>query len=157
MMERMRNIDVGLVYELWNEYAAAANDGDMARWLSFWSEDGIQMPPGAPGWVGKEQIRQDGTRVLELCVLLLAACAQAEPPATTAPTLAPTPGPSTPMVTIELPDSTILSQLDIPYGPGEHKKTAHYQTWRDTVADMMVEPRSSIKYDNVFPDDEGWG
>jgi quinol monooxygenase YgiN len=40
--------------------------------------------------------------------------------------------------------------------PGEHKKTAHYQTWRDTVADMMAEPRSSVKYDNVFPDDEGW-
>jgi autoinducer 2-degrading protein len=41
--------------------------------------------------------------------------------------------------------------------PGEHKKTAHYQTWRDTVAEMMAEPRSSVKYDNVFPDDEGWG
>ena len=39
----------------------------------------------------------------------------------------------------------------------EHKKTAHYQTWRDTVAEMMAEPRSSVKYDNVFPDDEGWG
>jgi autoinducer 2-degrading protein len=41
--------------------------------------------------------------------------------------------------------------------PAEHKKTAHYQTWRDTVAEMMAEPRSSVKYDNVFPDDEGWG
>ena len=41
--------------------------------------------------------------------------------------------------------------------PAEHKKTAHCQTWRDTVADMMAEPRSSVKYDNVFPDDEGWG
>ena len=41
--------------------------------------------------------------------------------------------------------------------PGEHKKTAHYQTWRDTVAEMMAEPRSSVKYDNVFPDDEGRG
>ena len=39
--------------------------------------------------------------------------------------------------------------------PGEHKKTAHYQTWRDTVAEMMAEPRSSVKYDNIFPDDEG--
>ena len=58
MMERMRNIDVGLVYELWNEYAAAANDGDMARWLSLWSEDGIQMPPGAPRRVGKAEIRR---------------------------------------------------------------------------------------------------
>ena len=41
--------------------------------------------------------------------------------------------------------------------PAEHKKTAHYQKWRDTVADMMAEPRSSMKYANVFPDDEGWG
>jgi quinol monooxygenase YgiN len=39
----------------------------------------------------------------------------------------------------------------------EHKKTAHYQTWRDTVAEMMAEPRSSIKYGNIFPDDVGWG
>ena len=41
--------------------------------------------------------------------------------------------------------------------PTKHKATAHYQTWRDTVADMMAEPRSSVKYENVFPDDEGWG
>jgi autoinducer 2-degrading protein len=41
--------------------------------------------------------------------------------------------------------------------PAEHKKTAHYQTWRDTVAEMMAEPRFSVKYDNVFPDDAGWG
>jgi autoinducer 2-degrading protein len=41
--------------------------------------------------------------------------------------------------------------------PGEHKKTAHYQTWRDTVAEMMAKPRSSVKYDNIFPDDAGWG
>jgi autoinducer 2-degrading protein len=41
--------------------------------------------------------------------------------------------------------------------PARHKETAHYQTWRDTVAEMMAEPRSSVKYANVFPDDEGWG
>ena len=40
--------------------------------------------------------------------------------------------------------------------PGRHKETAHYQKWRDTVSDMMAEPRSSIKYTNVFPDDQGW-
>jgi len=44
-----------------------------------------------------------------------------------------------------------------PDDPAEHKKTAHYQTWRDTVAEMMAEPRSSVKYANVFPDDEAWG
>jgi quinol monooxygenase YgiN len=41
--------------------------------------------------------------------------------------------------------------------PAKHKATAHYQIWRDTVADMMAEPRASVKYDNVFPDDGGWG
>ena len=44
-----------------------------------------------------------------------------------------------------------------PEDPAEHKKTAHYQKWRDVVADMMAEPRSSVKCKNVFPDDEGWG
>ena len=43
-----------------------------------------------------------------------------------------------------------------PDDPARHKETAHYQKWRDTVADMMAEPRSSIKYSNVFPDDQGW-
>jgi len=40
--------------------------------------------------------------------------------------------------------------------PVLHKETAHYQKWRDSVADMMAEPRTSIKYRNVFPDEQGW-
>ena len=40
--------------------------------------------------------------------------------------------------------------------PARHKETAHYQAWRDTVADMMAEPRQGIKYTNVFPDERGW-
>jgi autoinducer 2-degrading protein len=40
--------------------------------------------------------------------------------------------------------------------PARHKETAHYQKWRDTVADMMAEPRTSVKYTNVFPDEQGW-
>jgi quinol monooxygenase YgiN len=43
-----------------------------------------------------------------------------------------------------------------PDDPARHKETAHYQKWRDTVAEMMAEPRSSIKYANVFPDETGW-
>jgi len=38
----------------------------------------------------------------------------------------------------------------------KHKQTAHYAIWRDTVVDMMAEPKSSIKYDSVFPDEDGW-
>ncbi|HOB75888.1 MAG TPA: antibiotic biosynthesis monooxygenase [Phycisphaerae bacterium] len=37
-----------------------------------------------------------------------------------------------------------------------HKETQHYKEWRDTVADMMAEPRKGIRYANVFPDEEGW-
>jgi autoinducer 2-degrading protein len=37
-----------------------------------------------------------------------------------------------------------------------HKETKHYATWRDTVAPMMAEPRSNVKFTNVFPDDKGW-
>jgi autoinducer 2-degrading protein len=33
-----------------------------------------------------------------------------------------------------------------------HKETKHYLVWRDTVAPMMAEPRSSVKLSNVFPD-----
>ncbi len=40
--------------------------------------------------------------------------------------------------------------------PARHKETAHYAAWRDAVADMMAEPRWSVKYSNVFPFDEGW-
>lgn len=36
----------------------------------------------------------------------------------------------------------------------QHKETPHYQTWRDAVADMMAEPRKSVKYSSVFPSDE---
>jgi quinol monooxygenase YgiN len=40
--------------------------------------------------------------------------------------------------------------------PAQHKATAHYARWRDVVADMMAEPRTSVKYSNAFPDDTGW-
>jgi (4S)-4-hydroxy-5-phosphonooxypentane-2,3-dione isomerase len=43
-----------------------------------------------------------------------------------------------------------------PEAPAQHKNTAHYQTWRDTVASMMAEPRTSFQFSNVFPDDEDW-
>ena len=43
-----------------------------------------------------------------------------------------------------------------PEAPAAHKATRHYQTWRDTVEPMMAEPRSSVKFTNIFPDDRGW-
>ena len=40
--------------------------------------------------------------------------------------------------------------------PARHKETAHYQKWREAVAGMMAEPRSSVKFEDVFPDEAGW-
>jgi len=40
--------------------------------------------------------------------------------------------------------------------PAQHKETAHYAKWRDAVAPMMAEPRSSVKFNNVFPEDAEW-
>jgi len=37
--------------------------------------------------------------------------------------------------------------------PAAHKETNHYQVWRDAVAPMMAEPRTSVKFGNVFPGD----
>jgi quinol monooxygenase YgiN len=43
-----------------------------------------------------------------------------------------------------------------PEAAAAHKETAHYARWRDAVAEWMAEPRSSIKYVNLHPDDAGW-
>jgi quinol monooxygenase YgiN len=40
--------------------------------------------------------------------------------------------------------------------PAAHKETKHYQIWRDTVAPMMAEPRTSVKFANLFPEDSAW-
>jgi quinol monooxygenase YgiN len=37
-----------------------------------------------------------------------------------------------------------------------HKETKHYAVWRDAVAPMMAAPRTSVKFNNVFPDDQNW-
>ena len=62
------------------------------------------------------------------------------------------------MQKLDDPTRFVLTEVyRTPADPPRHKETAHYQTWRDTVAEMMAESRSSTKYDNVFPDDESWG
>lgn len=37
--------------------------------------------------------------------------------------------------------------------PARHKATAHYAKWRDAVEPLMAEPRQSVKYDSLFPED----
>lgn len=43
-----------------------------------------------------------------------------------------------------------------PQAPAAHKETKHYQTWRDAVAPLMAQARSSVKFTNIFPDDAEW-
>jgi (4S)-4-hydroxy-5-phosphonooxypentane-2,3-dione isomerase len=62
----------------------------------------------------------------------------------------------------------VLQQLDDPtrfmltevykndQAPAAHKETAHYLRWRDLAEPMMAETRTSVKYSNVFPGEEGW-
>lgn len=40
--------------------------------------------------------------------------------------------------------------------PAAHKATAHYAKWRDAVAEMMAEPRTSEKYEALDPPDAEW-
>ncbi|MGA2749850.1 MAG: antibiotic biosynthesis monooxygenase [Verrucomicrobiota bacterium] len=40
--------------------------------------------------------------------------------------------------------------------PARHKETRHYQAWRETAEPMMAEPRASVKFGNLFPEDSHW-
>ena len=44
-----------------------------------------------------------------------------------------------------------------PDDPSHHRETRHYKVWKETVELMMAEPRSKVVYENVFPDNKGWG
>lgn len=58
---------------------------------------------------------------------------------------------------VEKPDHYGLVEVyRTPEDAVKHKETAHYMLWRDTVASMMAEPRSSMKFTNIAPNDEGW-
>ena len=43
-----------------------------------------------------------------------------------------------------------------PEGATAHKDTAHYKKWRELVAPMMAEPRTSRKFVNIDPPDAAW-
>lgn len=40
--------------------------------------------------------------------------------------------------------------------PAKHKETSHYARWRQAVEGWMAEPRTSVKYNNIFPEEAGW-
>lgn len=48
--------DTGAVGLLRDQYIAAVNDGELDKVASFWSEDGVLMPPGQPAAVGKQAV-----------------------------------------------------------------------------------------------------
>ena len=59
----------------------------------------------------------------------------------------------------QLDDPTRFALIEVyrdPAGHAAHRETAHYAKWRDTVPDMMAEPRNAVKYQNVHPGDDGW-
>ncbi|MSU71310.1 MAG: antibiotic biosynthesis monooxygenase [Opitutus sp.] len=50
----------------------------------------------------------------------------------------------------------LIEAYRTPEAPALHKATAHYAAWRDAVAPLMAEPRTSVKSSSLFPDDAGW-
>lgn len=42
--------------EIWEIYSSSVVAKDINRWLSLWSDNGIQMPPDAPPNIGKKEI-----------------------------------------------------------------------------------------------------
>lgn len=41
-------------------------------------------------------------------------------------------------------------------GQAQHWETKHYKKWKDSVIDMMAQPRQKIVLKNIFPEDENW-
>jgi uncharacterized protein (TIGR02246 family) len=56
MIDRIKNLDVKLIYDMLDEYIVATQAGDFDRWMALWIEDGVQMAPYVPIRTGKEQI-----------------------------------------------------------------------------------------------------
>ena len=52
-------------------------------------------------------------------------------------------------------DETRFELIEIyrtPEAAAAHKATPHYASWRDAVAPLMAEPRTSTRYRAVFPE-----
>ena len=46
---------------------------------------------------------------------------------------------------------TLLEIYRTSEAPASHKETAHYLKWRDTVANMMEEPRKGVWHEQLYP------
>ena len=51
----------------------------------------------------------------------------------------------------------VLNEVHVDQSAADaHEPTAHHARWRDAVAGMMAEPRTSTRFAAVFPGDSGW-
>ena len=53
------------VNAVWTRYSSSLNAGDLDSWLSLWTDDGVQLPPGELPVVGKDQLRARNKGVLD--------------------------------------------------------------------------------------------
>ena len=55
------------------------------------------------------------------------------------------------------PAYVVLTEVYVDQAAADaHKQTPHYARWRDAVAGMMAQPRSSTRFTAVFPAEDGW-
>ena len=55
------------------------------------------------------------------------------------------------------PAHVVLNEVYVDQAAADaHKQTDHYARWRDAVADMMAQPRSSTRFTALFPEEQGW-
>ena len=55
------------------------------------------------------------------------------------------------------PAHVVLSEVYVDQAAADaHKQTPHYARWRDAVAGMMAQPRSSTRFTAVSPAEDGW-
>ena len=54
------------------------------------------------------------------------------------------------------PAHVVLNEVYVDQAAADaHKQTDHYARWRDAVADMMAQPRSSTRFTALFPGEDG--
>jgi autoinducer 2-degrading protein len=55
------------------------------------------------------------------------------------------------------PAHVVLNEVYVDQSAADaHKRTDHYARWRDAVAGMMAEPRTSTRFAAVFPAADAW-
>ncbi len=65
MMESTHgDADTAAILEFWKQYESSWDGGDIDVWVALWTEEGVQLPPGAPANIGKDQIRKSNGAAL---------------------------------------------------------------------------------------------